>query len=71
MMHKSPAAAYLTVAALALVTIIGANLTQTAKTGNIAIAQAMFASDFPVAQQSLDGEQIADHDAASKANNLY
>lgn len=69
-MHKYPAAAYLAVAALAIVTVIGANLSETAQTGNIALAQAMFVSDIPAAQQLRDGGQIADHDTVSKLNTL-
>lgn len=45
MMRNNNAAIYLTVAALAIVTVIGVSHTDTSKTGNIALAQAMFTAD--------------------------
>jgi hypothetical protein len=70
-MHKFPAAAYVTLATLAIVTIIGVNHTQTATTGSASVAQAMFTDEVTAAQQLLDNSQIAHRDSESQPNNLH
>jgi len=69
-MHKFPAAAYVTLAALAIVTVIGVNHTETASTGSASVAQAMFTDEVTAAQQSLDARQLAHRDTESKTTDL-
>jgi hypothetical protein len=70
-MLKVPATAYLTVAVLAVVTIIGVNFTETVKTGNVALAQAMFTDDLGATQKVFEAGQIANHDTASNPSDLH
>lgn len=56
-MRSCATTVYFTVAALVLVTVIGVTHTETAKTGNPALAQAMFADEAHVAGHGTTSEQ--------------
>ena len=69
-MFKQSSVAYLTIAVLAFVTVVGVNGAKTGLTGSPAATQAMFTESLPASQAILGEGQVASQDGAAKASDL-